>query len=106
MMPDGSGERGLAQTEAAVDEERVILLTRPVGDGQCRRMRELIAGADNEFGKNVARVKLRMDCGPSEWPTGIGVGRHRSLGRLGVMAVVIAVSSFVHVLFAIHLLGP
>src|SRR5713101_6409946 len=104
MMPDGSGEMGLAQTDAAVDEERVILLTRPVGDGQCRRMRELIAGANNEFGESVARVELRMDCCPLDWPAGIRVGCHRGLGDR-LMGVAIAVSDAVDDLIANRLLA-
>src|SRR5271154_6598340 len=42
MMADGGCQMGLAETDTAVDEERIILLTRLIGRGLRRRMGELI----------------------------------------------------------------
>ena len=51
MMADRRRQMGLAETDTAVDEERIILFARLIGDGLRRRMGELIARSDHELRK-------------------------------------------------------
>src|SRR5216683_1327372 len=64
MVPHGGRQMCLAETDAAVNKERVIFLTRAVG--YCLRggVRELVTRPDHEFGKREALIELRMDCAP------------------------------------------
>ena len=54
----------LAKTDAAINKERVVFLTRPLGYRQRGGMRELVARPDHEFRKREARIELRMECAP------------------------------------------
>src|SRR6185436_2425239 len=47
----------LAETDTAVDEERVVGLRRKLGDGLAGGLRELVGRADDEGIENVARVQ-------------------------------------------------
>ena len=53
-MSDRVEQVRLAETDAAVDEERVIGLGRQLGDGLAGRLRELIGVADHEGIESVA----------------------------------------------------
>ena len=58
LVPDGLHQVGLAHSDAAVQEERVVGLGRTLCHGLARRVRELIAAADHEGIKRVARIQL------------------------------------------------
>src|SRR6266545_4098576 len=79
VLGDVLGDRlhqvGLAETGAAVDEERVVRLRRRFCDRECRRMGETVRGADHEQVEDVLRIEPRLR---AAW-------RHRDLhlGRLG-----------------------
>ena len=60
VMPDRGHQMRLAEADTAVDEERVVLFARLIGDRLRRGMRELIARADHELRESVARVQGRM----------------------------------------------
>ena len=51
-------EVGLAEPDAAVDEQRIVARARIVGDGERRRVREAVAAPDDELVENVAGVEL------------------------------------------------
>ncbi len=58
-MADGLHEMGLAEPDAAVDEERVVSLRWALGDGLRGRLRELVTASDDEGVELIARVQLR-----------------------------------------------
>ena len=58
-MADGAGQMTLAETHAAVDEERIIGIARLVGGRDRRRMSKLVAGAHYKFTKRIAQVEVR-----------------------------------------------
>src|SRR5579863_8432976 len=81
MMTDRRRQMGLAETHTAVNEERIILLTRLVGRGLRRRVGELIARADDELRKGIARRQSRMQLAPRR--LGRRAGRGGAELRLG-----------------------
>ncbi len=54
-MSDGIGEVRFAESHPAVEKERIVVVARLSGDGFARRVRELVAGADDERRERVAR---------------------------------------------------
>ena len=87
-VPDGVHQVGLAQTDAAVQEQRVVGVPRPLRDRQRGGMGEAIGRADDEVGERVARVEVgraalapdgwaRADCGVASdaGPTGPAASR-------------------------------
>ena len=65
----------LAEAHAAVDEERVVVVARLVGDRLRRRVRELVARADDEVVEGVLRQQ-RTTAGHDR-PAGFGGGGGR-----------------------------
>ena len=59
LVPDGLHQVGLAHADAAIQEERVIGLRGTLSHGLARRVSKLIAAADHERVKGVARIQLR-----------------------------------------------
>ena len=57
LRADGLHQMGLAQTHAAVDEQRVVHRTRFFADRDRSRVGQLIVGADNESVKGVFRIQ-------------------------------------------------
>ena len=58
-VPDGVQQVRLAQTDAAVQEQRIVLRRRSFGHGLTRGMRQPIAVADDKGVKHVARIQAR-----------------------------------------------
>ena len=58
---DGNGmqEVGLAQSDAAVDEERVIEISRSLRDGLRHGMCQSVVAADDEIVEGMARIDIR-----------------------------------------------
>ena len=59
LVPDGLHQVGLAHANAAIQEQRVVGLRGTLRDGLAGRMGELVAAADHEGVKGVARIELR-----------------------------------------------
>jgi hypothetical protein len=59
-MPDGRCQVRLSESDTTIDEERVVLLSRLIGDRPRRRVRELITRPDDEFSEGVALAEMRM----------------------------------------------
>src|SRR5271166_5526581 len=59
LVSDGLHEVSLAHADAAVEEQRVVGLGGPLGDGLAGGVGELVAAADDEGVEGVARVQLR-----------------------------------------------
>ena len=78
LVTDGVEEMGLAETDAAVDEQRVVGLGRELGDRLAGRLRELVGVADDEGVERVAGRESRWR-GPDERRRGADVAR-RGLG--------------------------
>ena len=57
LMPDRVQQVRLAESDAAVDEQRVVRARRQLGHGLAGRLRELIRRADDEGVEGVARVE-------------------------------------------------
>src|SRR5215469_2432758 len=55
---------GLAETNAAVNEKRVVLLAGLIRDRLRRRMRKLVGRSDDEFVEGVAGIEPRMQRRP------------------------------------------
>ena len=64
---------GLAQADAAVDEERVVDAGRLLGDGAARGVGELVAPADDEILERELRLEVRA----------VRARRRRRAGRIG-----------------------
>ena len=58
-MPDRVQQVGLAEARLPVDEQGVVRLGRRLGDGDRRRVREAVGGADDEGVEEVLRVQPR-----------------------------------------------
>lgn len=58
VMSDCGGKMGLAQANAAVNEERVVFFARLIGHCQRGGVSELIARTNDEFGEGVAGIEL------------------------------------------------
>ncbi len=63
LVPDGVHQVGLAKTDAAVDEERVVVGGGLVGDRLRRRVGELVARAADKGFKGVLGVQVREEIG-------------------------------------------
>jgi len=63
LLADGLHEMGLAETDAAIDEEGVISAGRRLGDSEGGGVGELVVGADDEGGEGVARIHATCDGG-------------------------------------------
>ena len=61
---DGKQQVGLAQTGAAVNEQRVIKSGRIVGNSQCRRVGEFVGVAHDELFKGVAGINAGIALQP------------------------------------------
>ena len=59
VMTDRVHQVRLAETDAAVDEQRVVGSRRCFGDRATGRVRELIRGSDDEGVEGVARIESR-----------------------------------------------
>ena len=57
-MADSASQVGLAETNAAVDEERIVRITRLISGRDGCRVRKLIAGAHHKFTKRIALVEV------------------------------------------------
>src|SRR5215469_726962 len=62
-MSDGSHQMSLAETDATINKEGVVLFARPLGDRQRGGVGELVARPDYEFGKGEAGIQFGV-----EWP--------------------------------------
>src|SRR5713101_3138671 len=60
MVADRRREMGFAQSDAAINEKRIVFFAGLIRDGQRRRMGELVARAYDKFGKRVPRIQIRM----------------------------------------------
>ena len=58
LVADGVHQVGLAEAHAAVQEERVVGVAGPLGDGQAGRVGEPVGRADDEVRERVARVEV------------------------------------------------
>src|SRR5207244_13211017 len=84
LMPDRVGEMCLAETDAAVDEERIVMVARLGRDGLAGRVRELIRGADHEAREGVLRIEgTEEGARASLGAPGAGVREELSLGAQG-----------------------
>src|SRR5438105_15754378 len=59
LMSNGLHQVGLAHSNAAVEEQRVVGLGGTLRHRLCRSVRELIAGADHESLEGVAGIQQR-----------------------------------------------
>ncbi len=59
LVTDGLHQVGLAHADAAIQEERVVGFRRTFGHRLAGGVRELVAAADDEGVKGVARIQLR-----------------------------------------------
>src|SRR5260370_24221836 len=60
MVADRGGEMGFAQSDAAINEKRIVFLAGLIRDRQRCRMGELVARAYDKFGEGVSRIQIRM----------------------------------------------
>ena len=56
-LADGLHEMGLAQTDAAINEKRIVCARRCLRDCQTRGMRDFVVRADDERFKCVSRIE-------------------------------------------------
>src|SRR5438132_12953969 len=78
LMTDGLHEVRLAHTNTPIQEERVVSLGRTLRHRLTCRVSELVAAADNEGIKGIARIQLRSAI-PIETRLGsVSRNRHRS----------------------------
>src|SRR6266849_17534 len=89
MVADRRSKMGFAQSDAAINEKRIVFFAGLIRDGQRRRMGELVARAYDKFGKRVPRIQIRM-----KLVTRLFGGRYRQRGCrarvCGLPAVAIA----------------
>src|SRR5215469_18074498 len=64
MMSDGSQQMSLAETDATINEERVVFFARPLGNRQRGGMGELVARPNYEFCKGEARIQFGVEWTP------------------------------------------
>ena len=86
LVPDGVHQVGLAESHAAVQEERVVCVTRALGHREARRVRQAVGRADDEVPERVAWVKVggaALAADPGRAPRDrLGGDRLRGVGRL------------------------
>ena len=58
LVADGVHQVGLAEADAAVQEERVVGVARALRDRQARRVGQAVGRPDDEVGERVARVEV------------------------------------------------
>src|SRR5215471_12525153 len=63
-MSDGSHQMSLAETDATINEERVVFFARPLGDRQRGGVGELVARPDYEFCKGEAGIQFGVEWAP------------------------------------------
>ena len=73
VLSDGVHQVRLAQSDPAVDEERVVRSRRRFGDGSTRGVRKLVRRSDDEGVEGVAKIQT----------AGAGRRRRRWAGREG-----------------------
>src|SRR5512132_658053 len=61
-LADGLHEMGLAQTDAAVNEEGIIRTRRRLRDSETGCMRDFVIPTDDERFKRVSRIESRNSC--------------------------------------------
>src|SRR5206468_996971 len=61
-LADGLHKMGLAQTDAAVNEQRIVRTRRRLRDGETGRVRDFIVRADYERFEGVSRIESRNSC--------------------------------------------
>src|SRR5215468_1892275 len=61
-LADGLHQMGLAQTDAAIDEERIVCTRRRLRDSKTGCVRDFIIRTDNERFEGVSRVESRNSC--------------------------------------------
>ena len=82
VVADGVHQVRLAESHAAIEEERVVRLRRDLGDRARRGVGELVRGADDEALEGVFRVQGR-GTGRDLGQCGLGRGRRARLVGLG-----------------------
>src|SRR5689334_5912212 len=55
-LADGLHEMRLAETHAAIDEQRIVCSRRRLGDSETRCMRDFVVRADHEGFEGVSRI--------------------------------------------------
>src|SRR5207302_1234175 len=84
LVPDRVGEVCLAEADATVDEERIVVVARLGRHGLARRVRELVRGADDEAREGVLRIEgTQKGAGASLGVPAGGVREELSLGAHG-----------------------
>ena len=88
LVADGMHQVGLAEPDAAVQEERVVRVTRALRHRQAGRVGQAIGGPDDEVVEGIARVDVRgpalaADPGGFEADLCGGPDPRRCLGRIG-----------------------
>src|SRR6478736_9525752 len=61
-LADGLHQVSLAQTDAAIDEERIVRTRRRLRDSKTGCVRDFIVRTDNERFEGVSRVESRNSC--------------------------------------------
>src|SRR5438552_10350764 len=64
-LADGLHQMGLAQTDAAVNKQRVVRSRRRLRDGETGCVRDFVVRADDERFKRVLRLESGNGCGRS-----------------------------------------
>ena len=82
-MADGVQQVGLAEPDAAVEEERVVAVRGALGDGPRGGVRELVGAADDEGVEGVLRVEAVADR-PSGRSTSFGADPADAAARRAV----------------------
>src|ERR1700693_5091567 len=59
-MPDRIDQVGFSETDTSIDEERVVLFARLIGDRERGGVSELISRPDHKFGEGKFGCELRM----------------------------------------------
>ena len=61
MVADGMEEMGLSQTHASVNEERIVILGRRIGDRHAGGAGKLIARPHHKILKGIFRIEWRLE---------------------------------------------
>src|SRR5262249_14861300 len=77
-LADGLHEMGLAETDAAVNEQRIIRARRRLRDGKTGCMRNFVVWTDDERFERVPRIESGNGC---PWPRVYDLRRQRFLHR-------------------------
>src|SRR5437899_3624679 len=71
-LADGLHQMGLAQTDAAVNKQRIVRARRRLRDGKTGCVRDFVVRADDERFKRVPRIESRNGCA---WSCVYGFGQ-------------------------------